>query len=110
MGKKVNLNDIERRHRAEKERERCQAEAERIAKIEERYLKRVLGGAIEDGHNTCFIPGIPGWFHVGLLDEKIVRPHPSDAGRKRLKSPAGETADRKWAVRLPGSFETRKRR
>jgi hypothetical protein len=39
MGKKVNLNDIARRQRAEAEQERARAEAERIAAIEERFLQ-----------------------------------------------------------------------
>jgi hypothetical protein len=40
-----------------------------------------------------------------------LRPHPSDAGRKPVLSPAGEVADkgRKWGGCLPGSFETGKK-
>ena len=47
MGKKVNLNDIARRQRAEAERDRRQAEAERIAAIEGRSFRRTFSGAVE---------------------------------------------------------------
>jgi hypothetical protein len=108
MGKKVNLNDITRRQRAEAERERREAEVERIAKIEERYLKRVLGGAIEHIKNVRS----PGWRWVHGYGNDCPHPHPNNAGRKPLKSPAGETADKgpKWVSCLPGSFENGKRR
>lgn len=93
--------DQEQRDRAEQERRR--AEAAQLAAIEERCLRHVLGSAIEQGCNA--------WSRYGLPDKKYVRPHPSDAGRKRLRSPAGQVADkgRKWGGCLPGSFETGKR-
>jgi hypothetical protein len=94
MGKKINLNDIARRQRAEAERERRKAEAERVAGIEERCLKRVLGAAIEHG-NKMRSPSSR-WIHGYGND--CPRPHPNNAGRKPIKSPAGEAADkgRKW--------------
>lgn len=101
MGKKINLNDIARPQRAEAERERRKAEAERVAANKERCFKRAFSDAIE------------------RLDQRYSddrpRPHPNNAGRRPIKSPAGEAADkgRKWGggyLPLPGSFETGKRR
>jgi hypothetical protein len=94
MGKKVNLNDIDRRQRAEADRERRKAEAERIAASKERSFKRAFGQAFDR-----LLSG------GGYGND---RPHL----HKSLKSPAGETADKgpKWVRCLPGSFETGKRR
>jgi hypothetical protein len=91
MGKKINLNDILRRKRADAEQERRKAEAERVAAIKERCFKRAFGYAFER-------------YLSGYGND---RPHL----HKPLKSPAGHVADKgKWVVRLPGSFETGKRR
>jgi hypothetical protein len=94
------INNLLRRRDQEQRdhvvRERSRAETARLAAIEERYLKQVLGGAVE---------------HVRKARSIYLRPHPSDAGRKSVLSPAGEVADkgRKWGGCLPGSFETGKR-
>lgn len=90
------LRHADQQERERIEQERRKAEAERLAAIEERYLKRVLGGAI-----LARAPSI-----------SRLCPHPNDAGRKPPSSPAGEVADkgRKWGGCLPGSFETGKRR
>jgi hypothetical protein len=103
MGKKVNLNDIARRQRAEAEQERARAEAERIAAIEERFLKRALSDAMD-------VWSLSGrWRYRNALPP---RPHPNNAGHRPITSPAGAAADkgRKWGGCLPGSFETGKRR
>jgi hypothetical protein len=95
------INDLLRRKDQERrehaERERIRAEAARLAAIEERCLKHVLGGWVEQ---------------VQKSRSAYPRPHPSDAGRKPVLSPAGEVADkgRKWGGCLPGSFETGKRK
>jgi hypothetical protein len=85
------------------EHERRKAEAERIAAIEERYLKRVLGGSIDDpsAHRRLW----------QLTDERT-RPRRNNARRKPISSPAGNAADKglKWGFCLPGSFETGERR
>lgn len=98
MGRKINLEDIARRQRAEAERERLKAEAERIAEIEARSFRRAISDAIERRLD-------------GYSDDRP-RPHPNNAGRKPVTSPAGEAADkgRKWGGYCPGSFETGKRR
>jgi hypothetical protein len=99
------INNLLRRRDQEQrdhvERERSRAKAARLAAIKERHLKQVLSGAVEQILKARSVRDL----HVHL------RPHPSNAGRKRLLSPAGEVADRghKWAGCLPGSFETGKR-
>jgi hypothetical protein len=95
VGSALRRFDQEQRELAEKERRA--AEATRLAAIEERRLKRVLGGAIEGGYRASQ-PDLP-------------KPHPSGGGRKPLTSPAGEVADKgpKWGGLLPGSFETGRR-
>ena len=95
------LNDLLRRRvqeqRERAERKRIRAEAARLATIEERCLKRVLGGWVEQLQKSR---------------SAYPRPHPSDAGRKPVLSPAGEVADkgRKWGRCLRGSFEIGKRK
>ena len=98
------MRRADQQKRQQVEQERRKAEDDRIAAIEERSLKHALGGAVEQG----FKAGSP----FGRCDIEFVRRHPSDAGRKRPSSPAGEVADkgRKWggALPLPGSYETGK--
>ena len=72
MGRKINLDDIARRQRAEVEHERLKAEAERIAAIEERSFKRAFSDAIERRL-------------YGYSDDRP-RPHPNNAGRKPVAS------------------------
>jgi hypothetical protein len=82
------------------EQEKRKAEGERLAAIEERNLKRVLGEAavivIQQGRR---------------IHRVLPTPHPSDAGHRQLTSPAGQVSDkgRKWGGCLPGSFETGRR-
>jgi hypothetical protein len=93
------LNDLLRRRvqeqRERAERERIRAEAARLATIEERCLKLGRLGRATTKSRSAY-----------------PRPHPSDAGRKLVLSPAGEVADkgRKWGGCLRGSFETGKRK
>jgi hypothetical protein len=81
------LNDLLRRkvqeQRERAERERIRAETARLAAIEERCLKRVLGGWVEQLQKSR---------------SAYPRPRPSGAGRKPVLSSAGEVADkgRKW--------------
>jgi hypothetical protein len=91
------LRRLEQEKRERAERERREAEARRRAAIEEQSFKSALGCAIEHGFEFR-----------GRPDHEYVRPHPNDAGRKPVRSPAGEAAEngRKQFVRLPGSFET----
>jgi hypothetical protein len=82
------------------EQEKRKAEGERLAAIEERYLKRVLGDA-----------AVTGIKQGRRILRVLPTPHPSDARHKQLTSPAGQVSDkgRKWGGCLPGSFETGRR-
>jgi hypothetical protein len=99
------INDLLRRKDQERrehaEGERIRAEALRLAAIEERCLKHVLGGWVEHLQKSRSV----------RARSVYLRSHPSDAGRKPVLSPAGEVADkgRKWGGCLPGSFETGKK-
>ena len=70
------INDLLRRRDQEQrkhvERERSRGVAACIAAIEERYLKQVLGGAIEHMRKARSV----------RARYIYLRPHPSDAGRK----------------------------
>jgi hypothetical protein len=82
------------------EQEKHKAEAARLAATAERDLKHLLGGSI-----------ITSRYEGRRILTVAPTPHPSDAGHKRLTSPAGQMSDktRGWVGCLPGSFEAGRR-
>ena len=93
------------RRKDQEQRDRAEQERRKLGLRNSLRLKNVVLGTFWAARSNKDVTLGP---DTGCQMKNYVRPHPSDAGRKRLRSPAGQVADkgRKWGGCLPGSFET----